>query len=197
LHLLDLINDILDISRIESGKTELHETIIDVSRVLRSCCTVVRVRAENGDVEIEPDVAPNLPPLRADERRLKQILINLLSNAIKFTPAGGRVTVKSWCREDDGYVFQITDTGIGIALDDIPLALAPFGQIDSELNRDYEGTGLGLWLTKSLVEIHGGSLDLQSEVGHGTTVTIRFPAERIVASSDNTDSLRMQKRAAG
>ncbi len=119
-----------------------------------------------------------------------------MSNAIKFTPAGGRVTVRSWCREDDGYVFQITDTGIGIALEDIPTALAPFGQIDSELNHDYEGTGLGLWLTKSLVETHGGSFDLQSEVGHGTTVTVRFPAERIVAPLDKTDSLGMENRAA-
>jgi len=195
-HLLDLINDILDLAKTEAGKTELDETTIDVSRLLRSCLTLVRERAETGDVEIDLDVAPNLPALRADERRLKQILINLLSNAIKFTPAGGRVTVRSWCREDDGYVVQITDTGIGIALEDIPIALAPFGQIDSDLNRKYEGTGLGLPLTKSLVEIQGGSLDLQSAIGHGTTVTVRFPAERIVASLDNSDSSGVDDRAA-
>ena len=105
----------------------------------------------------------------------------LLSNAIKFTSPGGRVEIKAWSRPDSGYVFQVADTGIGIALDDIPKALAPFKQIDSELNRKYAGTGLGLPLTKSLTELHGGSLDLQSEGGVGTTVTVRFPAERIVS----------------
>ena len=109
------------------------------------------------------------------------MLVNLLSNAIKFTKAGGKVTVKIWCRADSGYLFQVTDTGIGIALEDIPKALSRFGQVDGTLNRAFEGTGLGLPLTKSLVELHGGSLDLQSEVGVGTTVTLRFPAERIVA----------------
>ncbi len=114
----------------------------------------------------------------------KQILINLLSNAIKFTPNGGKVTIKSWPHPDDGYVFQVTDTGIGIALADIPKALSPFQQIDSDLNRKYEGTGLGLPLTKALVELHGGSLDLQSEVDVGTAVTVRFPAERIASGTD-------------
>ncbi len=101
----------------------------------------------------------------------------------KFTSAGGKITIKLWSRTNDGYVFQIADTGIGIALEDIPKALAPFQQIDSDLNRKYEGTGLGLPLTKSLVELHGGSLDLQSEVGVGTTVTVRFPAERVVSEA--------------
>ncbi len=117
--------------------------------------------------------------LRADPRKVKQILANLLSNAVKFTPSG-KITVKAWWRADGGYVFQVVDTGIGIALEDIPKALSQFGQVDGKLNRRYQGTGLGLPLTKSLVELHGGSLDLQSEVGVGTTVTVRFPAERIV-----------------
>ncbi len=118
--------------------------------------------------------------LHADQRKLKQIFVNLLSNAVKFTPAGGEVILKAWWREDSGYVFQIIDTGIGIALADIPTALSPFGQVDSTPARKYGGTGLGLPLTKSLVEMHGGSLDLQSEVGAGTTVTVRFPKERVV-----------------
>jgi len=129
-------------------------------------------------VEIDCDVASDLPALTADQRKLKQILLNLMSNGIKFTPAGGRLTVKAWFGADDGYVFQVSDTGIGIALEDIPKALAPFSQIDSDLNRKYEGTGLGLPLTKALAELHGGSLDLCSEVGVGTTVTVCFPAER-------------------
>ena len=179
-HLLALISDILDLSKIEAGKLELYEEDVDVARTIRSCLTLVKERAGHGGLTLESQIPPELPALRADERKLKQILINLLSNAVKFTPAGGTVTIKSWLHPDDGYMCQVTDTGIGIALEDIPKALAPFKQIDSQLNRKYEGTGLGLPLTKSLVELHGGSLDLQSEVGVGTTVTVRFPAERIV-----------------
>ena len=122
-------------------------------------------------------------------RKLKQILVNLLANAIKFTPKGGKVTLKAWCREDSGHVFQVIDTGIGMRLEDIPTALAPFQQVDSALNRKFEGTGLGLPLTKALVELHGGSLDLQSQVGVGTTVTVRFPAERIVELPRNIESM--------
>ena len=125
---------------------------------------------------------------------MKQILVNLLSNAIKFTPEGGTVLLKAWCNPDSGFVFQIADTGIGIALDDIPKALSPFRQIESQLNRTAEGTGLGLPLSKSLIEIHGGSLDLQSEVGVGTTVTIRFPPERVVQSK-LTSSSKLRRSA--
>jgi signal transduction histidine kinase len=182
-HLLDLINDILDLSKIEAGKAELHEEEIDVARVLGACLTLVKERAEEGGVVIECDTASDLPTLYADERKFKQILINLLSNAIKFTPSGGKIMVRTWFHTDDGYVFQVADTGIGIALADIPKALTPFQQIDSDLNRKYEGTGLGLPLTKALAELHGGSLGLQSEVDIGTTVTVRFPAERIVSQA--------------
>ncbi len=181
-------------SKIEAGKTELHEENVDVLRILQSCLTLVKERAGEAGVEIKCDAASNLPALYADERKLKQILINLLSNAIKFTPSGGRVVIRIWCHSDDGYVFQVADTGIGIALEDIAKALAPFQQIDSDLNRKYEGTGLGLPLTKALVELHGGSLDLQSEVGVGTTVTVRFPAERIVSETASLSTAK-QKRA--
>jgi len=179
-HLLGLINDILDLSKIEAGKTELCQIDVDVSKAIRSCITLVKERAEEGDVELEHIAGSDLPPLHADERKLKQILINLLSNAVKFTPPGGKVTISASVQFNDGYVFQITDTGIGIALDDISKALAPFSQIDSSFNRQYDGTGLGLPLTKLLTESHEGSLELQSELGVGTTVTVRFPAERIV-----------------
>ena len=116
-----------------------------------------------------------------------------MSNAVKFTPSGGRVTVKVWSRPGNGYIFQVADTGIGIALQDIPNILAPFHQVDSNLNRSYEGTGLGLPLAKSFIELHGGSLDLQSELGAGTTVTVRYPAERIAAP---TPSKAMQSVSA-
>jgi two-component system cell cycle sensor histidine kinase PleC len=195
-HLLGLINDILDLSKIESGTKELHEDKIEIPEIIRSALKLVGHRAEQGGIKLELEPADQLPALRADERKLKQILVNLLSNAVKFTAAGGEVTLRTWCRMDSGYVFQIVDTGIGIAPEDIPKALSRFGQVDGDLNRKYEGTGLGLPLTKALVEQHGGTLDLQSEVSVGTTVTVRFPAERIVASLDNSDSLDVEDRAA-
>ena len=181
-HLLDLINDILDLSKIESGQEELHEENIDIPKVTRSVIRLVGQRAEKNGVHLELELSDPSSGLRGDERRLKQILVNLLSNAVKFTEAGGKVILKIWCHVDSGYVFQVIDTGIGIAREDIPKALSQFGQVDSSLGRQHDGTGLGLPLTKSLVELHGGSLDLQSEVGVGTTVTVRFPAERIVKS---------------
>ena len=126
---------------------------------------LVNERAENADLTLETEIADDLPPLRADERKLTQILLNLLSNAVKFTPAGGTVTTRVWCRRDDGYVFHVAVSGVGIAPEDIPRVLAPFDQVDGSLSRKHEGTGLGLPLTKSLVELHGRSFDLQSEPG--------------------------------
>ncbi|MFQ5776148.1 MAG: DAHL domain-containing protein [Kiloniellaceae bacterium] len=188
LHLLDLINDILDLSKIESGAGDLHDDTIEISDVISSVLRLVRQRAEKNGVEIELDVPDDLPWLRADERKVKQILVNLLSNAIKFTDAGGKVRLKAWSRAQSGYVFQIADTGIGIAPEDIPKALSQFGQVDSRLGRKHEGTGLGLPLTKALVELHGGTLDLQSRLGVGTTVTVRFPAARIIGLADQGES---------
>lgn len=181
-HLLDLINDILDLSKIESGKSRLSEQEIEIAEVVDSVVTLVRESARENAVEIELDCAADLPDMLADKRKLKQIFANLLSNSIKFTPAGGKVSVRTWRDADNGHVFQVADTGIGIAPEDIPKALAPFQQIDSKLSREHEGTGLGLPLTKALVELHGGTLDIESEVGIGTTITLRFPASRLIES---------------
>ena len=177
-HLLELINDVLDISKIETGNDALHEERIDVAAIIGSCIVMVRERSDAGGLTLNVDMpdAP-LPALFADARRIKQVLINLLSNAVKFTEDGGTVTVKAW-HNLDGFVIQVVDTGIGIKSSDIPKALGRFQQVDSDLNRKYEGTGLGLPLAKALVEQHGGSLDLQSRLGVGTTVTVRLPAER-------------------
>ncbi len=180
-HLLDLINDILDLSKIESSVDELHEDEIDVEVTLRAVMRMLRERADQAGLELTADIQDGLPGLYADERKLKQILVNLLSNAIKFTESGGKVTIKVWCRHEGGYAFRVADTGIGITPQDVPKAMSLFGQIDGRLARKHEGTGLGLPLTKSLVERHGGSLELQSEVDVGTTVTVRFPAARIVS----------------
>ena len=182
IHLLALINDILDLSKIEAGKADLDEEVVDVHKVIRSCMTLMSDRAASGAVELVADVPADLPTLLADARKLKQILVNLLSNAVKFTDSGGTVTIKTWARPESGFIIQVVDSGIGMALDDIPKALEPFTQVDSKLDRKYEGTGLGLPLTKSLIELHSGSFDLQSKIGIGTTATVRFPAERIGAA---------------
>ena len=181
-HLLDLINSILDLAKIEAGREELHEEAIDVSEIIDAAMTLVKGRAVNNDVRFVLDVPDGLPLLYADQRKAMQILTNILSNGVKFTEAGGSITIKAWCKPESGYILQVIDTGIGMSLEDIPEALQPFGQIDSQINRKYQGTGLGLPLTKHLVEMHSGSLDLQSEKGVGTTVTVRFPAERVAAA---------------
>ena len=176
-HLLGLIADILDLSKIEAGGLELIEERVDVARVINACLTLVKERAEIGGLTLERKVPPELPALRADERKLKQILLNLLSNAVKFTPEGGKVTVT--VGTSGGLVIEVIDNGIGIAPEDMNTVMTPFGQVDSTLSRKYDGTGLGLPLTKALVELHGATLEIESEVGTGTTATVRFPSERI------------------
>jgi signal transduction histidine kinase len=180
LHLLELINDILDFAKIEAGREELRVENVSIREVVESVHRMVSERAERAGLTIECAVGRDLPLVAADKRKVKQILLNILSNAIKFTERGGKVSLTAWCSDQGGFVIQVADNGIGIALEDIPKALGLFGQIDSAFNRRHEGTGLGLPLSKALVEMHGGSLDLQSQPGVGTTVTIRLPSERIV-----------------
>ncbi len=190
-HLLELINDILDLSKIESGKSRLCKDEIDIAELVDSVITLVRESARKNAIEIELDCAANLPNMLADRRKIKQILANLLSNGIKFTPPGGKISLRAWCDPDSGHGFRITDTGIGIAPEDVPKALAPFQQIDSKLGRKHEGTGLGLPLTKALVELHGGTLVIESEVGVGTAVTLCFPADRMIESEPIGSSARV------
>ncbi len=178
--LLKHINDMLDLSRIEAGKLELCEEDIDVAEAIRSALLLAGGRAHQGGVVLEQDTPEDLPRLRADERMLKQILADLLSNAVRFTPAGGTVRAGARLGRSDVFVLWVSDTGIGMGLENIPKAMVRPGRIGSAVERKFEGTGLGLPLTKSLVELHGGMLDLDSELGVGTTVTIRFPAARVV-----------------
>jgi signal transduction histidine kinase len=180
-HLLEIISDILDLSKIEAGKVEMQESAIELPRVIIACLKLIDERAKLASVYLWNHALSDLPPVRADERKLKQILINLLSNAGKFTPAGGHVTVTA--RVDDaGVVIAVSDTGIGIAPGDIPRALSPFTQIENTLSRRFDGTGLGLPLANSLTRLHGGTLTVASAVGKGTTVTITLPADRIVSA---------------
>jgi PAS domain S-box-containing protein len=194
LHLLELINDILDLSKIEADKAELHEEIVDVARIITACSVLVKDRASTANVNLEEQIAEGLPTLRADERKLKQIVLNLLSNAVKFTEAGGFVTVRATLATDRRLVIEVRDTGIGIAPEDIAAAMTPFGQLDGRLSRKYEGTGLGLPLTKSLVELHGGILEIESEMGKGTVAKVLFPAER---THDEASDIKPLSVAAG
>ena len=177
VHLLKIINDILDLSKIEVGRLTLDEVPIDVRDTIESCLRIVRERASNAGLDLIADFAPDLPTLNADERMVKQVLLNLLSNAIKVTPKGS-VRVIAGTTKDDGVTISVIDTGIGIAQHDIEKAMLPFVQIDSSLQRKYAGTGLGLPLARSMTEHHGGSFSIESKVGEGTSITVRFPPER-------------------
>jgi signal transduction histidine kinase len=180
-HLLSVINDVLDVAKVEVNKIELREEVVDCVAVVNSCMRLVQERAITAGVTVTKHFGPNLPNLFADERRLKQIILNLLSNAVKFTPADGTVSVRVGS-DAKGFRIEVSDTGIGIAEQDIERALAPFGQIDSRLARRYDGAGLGLPLARSLTELHGGRLEIASEPSHGTTVTIWLPPGRILLS---------------
>jgi PAS domain S-box-containing protein len=180
-HLLDLINDILDVSAIEAGKINLQEEDIDLPAIVEASIRIVQPRAEAGGVIVTGLKPIPLPLLRADGRRLKQILLNLLSNAVKFTERGGIVSCDAYRDEDGGMVLMVTDSGIGMTEEELGIAMTAFGQVDGSLSRKHEGTGLGLPLTKGLVEAHGGEMLIKSERGKGTQVTVRFPAERVIS----------------
>src|SRR5512138_229671 len=177
-HLLAIISDILDLSKIEAGRMELHEETIDVAYVVNSCLTIVKESAANAGLTLRTELG-DIPPLYADKRSLRQILLNLLSNAIKFTPVGGSVVVEAGMEAGGGLALIVRDTGIGMTEDDIEIVLQPFGQVESAHTRTHNGTGLGLPITKSLAELHGGSMTVKSEVGKGTVITVRFPAARV------------------
>ena len=178
-HLLNIINDILDVSKAEAGKLDLAEEAIDIAETIVSAVRLVRDRAFEGQVRLEQTPADPLPPLFADERKVKQILLNLLSNAIKFTPAGGAISITADITETGNLAVAVTDTGVGMDAEQVQIALTKFGQVDSALSRSHAGTGLGLPLCSALIELHGGTLTIDSTPGEGTTVRIEFPAERL------------------
>jgi PAS domain S-box-containing protein len=179
-HLLTLINDILDVAKIEAGAHELRDEEVDPYDVVGAVERLVAERAKRADLHLSIDLPEDLPRLRADERKLKQVLLNLMSNAIKFTPEGGRVALAARRGGDGSFIFEVTDTGIGIAAEDIPRAFAPFEQVDSRLSRQFEGTGLGLPLSDGFVKLHGGHLELKSQPGVGTRAIVTLPAERVL-----------------
>ncbi len=178
-HLMELINDLLDLSKADADRLELVDGTVDVVRVTIGTARLLAERASRHGVSIATEVPLDLPPLRADERKLRQMLLNLLSNAVKFTPINGVVTLGARMAADGALWLSVHDTGIGMTGEELGKALEPWGQVDSALARSQIGTGLGLPLTKRLIELHGGRLDVVSRRDEGTTMSLVFPAERV------------------
>jgi signal transduction histidine kinase len=181
--LLSLMNNILDLSNISQGKLELEISPIGVLPLCQSSVALFRQQALEKNLQLDLDVSPTAGKIAVDERRLRQVLLELLSNGIKFSPSGGRIglSVARHDGEEDGWIdFTVSDTGIGIAPDDLDRLFQPFVQIDSKLNRHYIGAGLGLALAQQLVRLHGGRIRLSSELGYGSRFTVRLPASCLI-----------------
>ncbi len=181
VHLLSLINDLLDLAKIESGRFELTEELLDVAEVAENVTRLIATDAAAKQLDVRTDIQPGLPRLRADHRATKQMLLNLLSNAVKFTPKGGRVVIRA-AYLDTGLALAVEDNGVGIAPADLERVLSPYGRAGVSADTASPGTGLGLSIVRSLIEVHGGSIDVVSMPEAGTTVTLLFPPERLVAS---------------
>ncbi|MFD1624957.1 PAS domain-containing protein [Azospirillum griseum] len=185
-HLLELINDVLDMSKLEAGRFTLDEQWIDLADALDSCRALSILPAERGQVQLTVTIPPDLPRLYADERAVRQVLLNVMANAVKFTPSGGRVEVQVevCCGGGSGeaqgdLVVTVRDTGIGIAPDALATIAEPFQQADSSIARRFGGSGLGLSISRNLIDLHGGKLTIDSDLDRGTTVRILFPAARV------------------
>jgi len=188
-HLLSIINDILDMSKIEAGEMTVAEEAVDLADTAEKCVRFMADQAAKGGVLVAVDIPGDLPTFTGDRRMMSQIILNLLSNAVKFTPPAGKVMLEMW-HGNDGLTIAVRDTGIGISANKIELVLEPFRQAESSDRRVHGGTGLGLSLVKSMVELHGGSIEIRSVEGEGTEVEIRFPAERLQASAPDSPALR-------
>jgi len=187
-HLLQIINDILDLSKAEAGKIDLSEEVFDLRDIMRSVGQLTAGRVHAAELTQDIDFPDELPPLCGDERKTKQVLLNLITNSVKFTPAGGAITISARWNLQRGLAVTVADTGIGIPEEDLERVLKPFEQVDSSLSRQHQGTGLGLPLVKAIMELHGGRLELKSELGVGTEVTVIFPPERVLAQCPIEDS---------
>ena len=194
-HLLSVINDILDISKIQSGRYTLDSREVNIDEIVQTSVNSFRLMASEAGVSLIPVVAIDLAPVRGDSIKLRQIFTNLISNAIKFTPRGGSVTIEALRQNNGGTAILIRDTGVGMSQDEIIVAMTPFGQVDGGRSRWREGTGLGLPIAKALVELHGGEIQIRSVKGRGTEVAVTLPARNVV-SPINTYGFDHQPRAA-
>jgi len=180
-HLLKVISDILDVSKIEAGEMKLEMTEVDMTEVAETCQSILSEPIQQHQLNFSIDIAKDFPKLCADELRMKQVLINLLSNAVKFTPDKGDIRIEGLRNDDGSATVKVIDTGIGIAEEDINRVLEPFSQVGEIMTRNHEGTGLGLSLCKSLLDLHDGRLEIESVLGAGTTVSAWFPPSRVVS----------------
>ncbi len=184
-HLLELINGILDVSKIQAGKLSVEREPVELGPILSSCLLIVEAKAREKDIAVACEVADRLPPLFADGLRLKQILINLLGNAVKFTPERGRVQIDARPEGEGFALISVTDTGIGMSPEELEIALRPFGQVDSGFSKRHEGTGLGLSIAHALTRMHGGELRIDSQKGAGTRVSLMLPLARASDADGN------------
>ena len=184
-HLLEVVNAILDLEKAESGQLEIHPQVTSLASHCREAARVLGQRAEKAGLRLDIDIASGLPDLMADPRAVRDMLFNLLSNAIKFTDAGGRIVLRVGSG-GGGQMVTVADSGIGIPPEDLGRVLTPFGQVDSEQSRRHKGTGLGLPLAKALIELHGGRLEIRSQPGQGTAVTLFFPAPAWAGKQNET-----------
>ncbi|WP_207215471.1 sensor histidine kinase [Rickettsiales endosymbiont of Peranema trichophorum] len=183
LHLLELIEDILDFSKADEGKLQLAVEPVDLTKMVKVTLRMITPRAETGKITLKDETENTHIVINADSKRLKQVLLNILSNAVKFTPEYGSITVRlGYNKEHTHIVIEIIDTGVGMEAQDIAMAMTPFAQVDNKLSRKYTGTGLGLPLTKKLVELMSGVFEIKSEIGIGTTVVLTFPVSPCVRS---------------
>ena len=176
-YLLSLVNDILDVARVESGRVELKKSTCDLDSTVLSALRLLKERAAARDITLTTKIQPHLPMAFLDERAIKQVIVNIATNAVKFTKPGGSVAVTVGYQDDDGFLITVADTGVGIPANELPSVLRPFQQSANGRQVSKEGTGLGLPLSKAMVEAHGGRLELESALGVGTTVRIILPAE--------------------
>ena len=178
-HLVAIITDILDLAKADADRLLLTEEHVEISEVVELGSKIVEDMARRAEIEFVSDIKQPLPTMIGDPAKLTQILVNLLSNAVKFTAPGGTVRLTVEQRLHRGITFRVEDTGIGMSADQIPIALAPFGQVGNSLTRRHDGVGLGLPLTKRLVELHGGTIEIDSEPGRGTIASVHLPEARL------------------
>ena len=181
VHLLNLINEILDLSRIEAGRYELNEEAVSLVHVVADCHHLLKLRATSRGITIHEVFEQGMPRIWGDERATRQIVLNLLSNSIKFTPQGGEIWLKVGWTASGGQYLSVKDTGSGIAEDEIPIVLASFGQGSNSIKSAEQGAGLGLPIAKSLIDMHGGTFTLKSKLRIGTEVIVTFPPERVMS----------------